>query len=67
MYFSQDFVKTVIADRERDIAMVELENAATHDPDAPRLHERVLAAAHLLTAWLWFTATARRRLRGSAA
>jgi hypothetical protein len=66
MYFSQDFVKTVIADRERDIAMVELENSL-RDPDAPRLHERVLGAVHLLTAWVWFAATARRALRGSAA
>ena len=66
MYVTQDFVRTVLADRERDIAMVQLENSL-RDPDAPLLHERALAAVHLLTAWLWFTATARRRLRGSAA
>lgn len=47
---TQDIARTVVADREREISRMAIERAAG-DSSAPRLHERLIAAASRLRAW----------------
>lgn len=46
---TQDLARTVVADREREISRMVIEREA--GASAPRLHERVIAAARRLRGW----------------